>query len=187
MTKIKICGIKTIEEAILAHNAGADYLGLLVDIPKTNLSLTQKEAELIAAFNEAGLTMEEQQFYKKCANERSENLKQLKADTSLSDEEKKAKEKEAAAKLKSAEKEKKAAQKIADKAAAKEAAAKKKADEKAAALAARPKDEQVKFIKDMIQQHLGKMVRLMADLNRVKPNRSALNANIKVCEGIKLW
>lgn len=54
----------------------------------------KKEAELIAAFNEAGLTMEEQQFYKKCANERSENLKQLKADTSLSDEEKKAKEKE---------------------------------------------------------------------------------------------
>lgn len=54
----------------------------------------KKEAELIAAFNEAGLTIEEQQFYKKCAAERSENIKQLKADTSLSDEEKKAKEKE---------------------------------------------------------------------------------------------
>lgn len=54
----------------------------------------KKEAELIAAFNEAGLTVEEQQFYKKCAAERSENIKQLKADTSLSDEEKKTKEKE---------------------------------------------------------------------------------------------
>lgn len=54
----------------------------------------KKEAELIAAFNEAGLTIEEQQFYKKCAAERSENIKLLKADTSLSDEEKKAKEKE---------------------------------------------------------------------------------------------
>jgi hypothetical protein len=54
----------------------------------------KKEAELIAAFNEAGLTIAEQQFYKKCAAERSENIKQLKADTSLSDEEKKAKEKE---------------------------------------------------------------------------------------------
>ena len=54
----------------------------------------KKEAELIAAFNEAGLTVEEQQFYKKCAAERSENIKQLKADNSLSDEEKKAKEKE---------------------------------------------------------------------------------------------
>lgn len=54
----------------------------------------KKEAELIAAFNEAGLTIEEQQFYRKCAAERAENLKQLKADTSLSDEERKAKEKE---------------------------------------------------------------------------------------------
>jgi hypothetical protein len=54
----------------------------------------KKEAELLAAFNEAGLTIEEQQFYRKCAVERSENLKQLKADTSLSDVERKAKEKE---------------------------------------------------------------------------------------------
>jgi hypothetical protein len=54
----------------------------------------KKEAELLAAFNEAGLTIEEQQFYRKCAVERSENLKQLKADISLSDVERKAKEKE---------------------------------------------------------------------------------------------
>ena len=54
----------------------------------------KKEADLIAAFNEAGLTIEEQQFYRKCAAERSENLKQLKADISLSDVERKAKEKE---------------------------------------------------------------------------------------------
>jgi hypothetical protein len=54
----------------------------------------KKEAELIAAFNEAGLTIEEQQFYRKCSVERSENLKQLKADNSLTDVERKAKEKE---------------------------------------------------------------------------------------------
>jgi hypothetical protein len=54
----------------------------------------KKEADLIAAFNEAGLTIEEQQFYRKCAAERSENLKQLKADNSLTAEERKAKEKE---------------------------------------------------------------------------------------------
>ena len=54
----------------------------------------KKEADLIAAFNEAGLTIEEQQFYRKCATERSENLKQLKADNSLTAEERKAKEKE---------------------------------------------------------------------------------------------
>ena len=53
----------------------------------------KKEADLIAAFNEAGLTIEEQQFYRKCATERSENLKQLKADNSLTAEERKAKEK----------------------------------------------------------------------------------------------
>ena len=55
----------------------------------------KKEADLIAAFNEAGLTIEEQQFYRKCAAERSENLKQLKADNSLTAEERKAKEKAA--------------------------------------------------------------------------------------------
>lgn len=54
----------------------------------------KKEADLIAAFNEAGLTIEEQQFYRKCAAERSENLKQLKADNSLTAEERKAKERE---------------------------------------------------------------------------------------------
>jgi hypothetical protein len=54
----------------------------------------KKEADLMAAFNEAGLTSDEQQFYRKCALERNESLKQLKADTSLNDEEKKAKEKE---------------------------------------------------------------------------------------------
>lgn len=54
----------------------------------------KKEADLIAAFNEAGLTIEEQQFYRKCAAERSENLKQLKADNSLTAEERKAKVKE---------------------------------------------------------------------------------------------
>lgn len=51
MTKIKICGIKTVEEARSAHDMGADYLGLLVDIPKTNLSLTQSEAKLIVSNN----------------------------------------------------------------------------------------------------------------------------------------
>jgi flagellar biosynthesis component FlhA len=54
----------------------------------------KKEADLITAFNEAGLTIEEQQFYRKCAAERSENLKQLKADNSLTAEERKAKERE---------------------------------------------------------------------------------------------
>ncbi len=51
MTKIKICGIKTIEEARSAHDMGADYLGLLVDIPKTNLSLTQNETKTIVSSN----------------------------------------------------------------------------------------------------------------------------------------
>jgi hypothetical protein len=30
-------------------------------------------------------------------------------------------------------------------------------------------------------------VRLHDDLNRLNPNRDALNANLKVCEGIKTW
>jgi flagellar biosynthesis GTPase FlhF len=73
------------------------------------------------------------------------------------------------------------------KADAKAAREKAKDDAKAVKMAALPIPEQVSHIKSMIQQHLGKMVRLLDDLNRVKPNRAALNANLKACEGIKLW
>ncbi|MEI6553109.1 MAG: phosphoribosylanthranilate isomerase [bacterium] len=49
MTKIKICGIKTIDEARASWDAGADYLGLLVDLPETNLSMTVNEARRIVS------------------------------------------------------------------------------------------------------------------------------------------
>ncbi len=35
MTKIKICGLRTLEDAIFAHHAGADALGFVIDVPVT--------------------------------------------------------------------------------------------------------------------------------------------------------
>jgi len=46
-TKIKICGIHSIKEAQKVSKYGADYLGILVEIPQTNLSLTIKKAKKI--------------------------------------------------------------------------------------------------------------------------------------------
>lgn len=83
------------------------------------------------------------------------------------------------------------AAKEAERAAAKAAKEQAKADAKAAKekarLEAMTTEGQIKSIKHLINQHMGKMVRLMADLNRVKPNRAAMNANMKVLEGFKLW
>lgn len=45
MIKIKICGIHSLEEARKSINSGADFLGMLVNIPETNLSLSQNEAK----------------------------------------------------------------------------------------------------------------------------------------------
>ena len=47
MIKVKICGIHSSKEANEAIKAGADYLGLLVNIPKTNLSLDMRQAKEI--------------------------------------------------------------------------------------------------------------------------------------------
>ncbi len=47
MVKIKICGIHSLEEAKKSINNGADFLGMLIDIPETNLSLSQNEAKNI--------------------------------------------------------------------------------------------------------------------------------------------
>lgn len=62
-----------------------------------------------------------------------------------------------------------------------------KAEKEAEKAAALTVDGQVKAIKNLIQQHIGKTVRLLDDLNRLKPNRAALNASVKACEGIKTW
>jgi len=47
MVKVKICGIHDIFEAKNAIKYGADYLGILVNIPKTNLSLSPLQAKKI--------------------------------------------------------------------------------------------------------------------------------------------
>lgn len=77
------------------------------------------------------------------------------------------------------------------KAAEKTAREKAKADAKAAKEAARQAalttEGQITAIKNLINQHLGKIVRHLDDLNGLKPNRAALNINLKACEGIKLW
>jgi len=46
-TKVKICGIHTAKEASFAISKGADFLGLLVNVPLTNLSITPVKAKNI--------------------------------------------------------------------------------------------------------------------------------------------
>jgi len=72
----------------------------------------------------------------------------------------------------------------ADAAAAKEKA---KADKEAAKAAAATPAGQIANLKNLINQHIGKIVRHLADLNRLKPNRAAFDASKKACDGIKLW
>jgi len=48
MTKIKICGLRTLEDALFAHHAGADALGFVIDVPvKTPRKITSQAAQLI--------------------------------------------------------------------------------------------------------------------------------------------
>ena len=106
--------------------------------------------------------------------------------------EKKAAEKAAKAAKKEKAKADKAAEKLkikaendAAKLKAKQAAAAAKA---AAKLAVLPKEEQAKAIKNMIQQHIDKAVRLIDDLARVRPVSNASKMEIiRTLQGIKLW
>lgn len=46
--KVKICGITSVHDATLAKNAGADYVGILVDVVSSERSLKIKQAISIA-------------------------------------------------------------------------------------------------------------------------------------------
>ena len=46
--KVKICGITTLEDALLAAKAGADYIGLVVEIKFSPRCLTVEQAKVIA-------------------------------------------------------------------------------------------------------------------------------------------
>ncbi len=54
MVKVKICGIHSKEEAEKSLRLGADFLGMLVNIPETNLSLNPKRAEEIISTHKKG-------------------------------------------------------------------------------------------------------------------------------------
>ncbi len=54
MVKVKICGIHSSNEAKKAIEYGADFLGLLIEIPETNLSLNPTEAKKIISHNNKG-------------------------------------------------------------------------------------------------------------------------------------
>ncbi len=78
-----------------------------------------------------------------------------------------------------------ARQKIKDDAA--EAKAEAKAAKEAAKAASLTTDGQIKNIKNLIQQHIGKLVRHLADLHQLKPNRAAFDGSKKACSEIKTW
>lgn len=63
MIKVKVCGIHTIDEAKKAIKYGVDFLGILVNIPETNLSLNPSEAKNVISSQKSGkfiiLTIEE--------------------------------------------------------------------------------------------------------------------------------
>lgn len=100
-------------------------------------------------------------------------------------------EKELKKKELAAEREKKKAEAAAAKEKAKADAkiAKAKAKEEAAAakLAARPTGEQAALIRNMIQQHIDKAVRLLDDLHRIRPNHAVRSVSVKALQGIKMW
>jgi len=48
-TLIKICGIRSVEMAAMAVEAGADAIGMVIDVPGSPRTLTLDEAEAIAA------------------------------------------------------------------------------------------------------------------------------------------
>ncbi|MDD1777240.1 MAG: phosphoribosylanthranilate isomerase [Candidatus Helarchaeota archaeon] len=48
MTKIKICGLRTLDDALFAHHAGADALGCVIDVPvNTPRNVTSQDAQSI--------------------------------------------------------------------------------------------------------------------------------------------
>jgi len=47
--RVKICGVCCPEDAQLASEAGADYIGVLVDVPNTPRSRTLEQAQAVAA------------------------------------------------------------------------------------------------------------------------------------------
>lgn len=61
------------------------------------------------------------------------------------------------------------------------------ATKEAAKAASLTTDGQITNIKSLINQHIGKLVRHLADLHRLKPNRAAFDVSKKACEGIKTW
>ncbi len=108
--------------------------------------------------------------------------------------EEKLKEKEAAAVAKAeakAAKDKEKAEAAGARQKAKDDAAEAKAEAKAAKEAAKAAslttDGQIKNIKNLIQQHIGKLVRHLADLHQLKPNRAAFDSSKKACSEIKTW
>ncbi len=52
MYKVKICGTTSIEDARMAIDAGADYLGVLVNVPISERSLTIEQAKAIVESSE---------------------------------------------------------------------------------------------------------------------------------------
>lgn len=78
-----------------------------------------------------------------------------------------------------------ARQKLKDDAA--EAKAEAQAAKEAAKAASLTTAGQITNIKSLINQHVGKLVRHLADLHRLKPNRAAFDGSKKACEGIKTW
>ena len=47
MSKIKICGLKRQEDITYVNEAGADYAGFIINVPKSHRNVTAKEAKVL--------------------------------------------------------------------------------------------------------------------------------------------
>lgn len=188
-------GERTVRRIVEEKKEENEKRPLAGDPPKTLGKVNKKESK-----EPATAKNKEAERAKKLAEREAEKAR--KAAEREAEKVRKAAEKEAEKVRKAAEREAAKIAKEAERAAAKEAAAKAKEEAKKAERAAKakareeekeaarkelPAKEQEKMIREVFNQHHGRIIKAMADFFELNPNRAALNANMKLLNQVKLW